>query len=53
MEDIILDNKIDYWIHGHNHNNFEYNIGDTKVVSNCRGYGGEDSQNFEIKVITV
>ena len=55
MDDIILDNPcISHWIHGHTHDNSDYMIGDTNVLSNCRGYFGyEDVSNFEIKVFDI
>lgn len=57
MDSIILDNpQIKYWIHGHLHTRKTYNIGDTIVTSNCRGYVGyEDDavKSFKIKVIDV
>jgi len=34
----ILDNKISTWVHGHMHNSFDYNIGDTRVICNPYGY---------------
>ena len=30
--------KCDLWIHGHTHDCVDYNIGDARVVANCRGY---------------
>lgn len=36
--------QIDYWIHGHTHKFQEYYIGKTKIISNPRGYRGEDTQ---------
>lgn len=56
MDDIILDNpQIKYWINGHTHHHISYMIGDTKVVSNPRGYKGYEkmANTFEIKVIEV
>ena len=35
--------QIDYWIHGHTHLSQEYNIGKTTIISNPRGYLGEDT----------
>jgi len=56
MEDIILDNpSIKYWIHGHDHSVSEYDIGQTKLLSNCRGYKGyeEMAETFKIKVFEI
>jgi predicted phosphodiesterase len=37
-ESIMLDNKIDLWLHGHTHQSYEMMVGDTKVVANAHGY---------------
>lgn len=33
---------IRYWVHGHTHIRRTYRIGDTDVLSNCRGFDGKD-----------
>lgn len=56
LDDMILDNpQIKYWIHGHTHNRVEYKIGETTVISNCRGYKNyeRDADTFQIKVIEL
>lgn len=57
MDSIILDNpKIKYWIHGHLHTRKTYNIGETTVVSNCRGYVGHEHdavKSFKIKILEI
>jgi Icc-related predicted phosphoesterase len=35
--------QIRYWLHGHTHHNFNYWIGETRVVCNPRGYIGHES----------
>ena len=35
--------QIRYWLHGHTHFNFNYWIGETRVVCNPRGYIGHES----------
>jgi hypothetical protein len=35
--------QIRYWLHGHTHFNFNYWIGETRVVCNPRGYVGHES----------
>lgn len=40
LEDIILDFQPELWIHGHTHTSFDYQIGETRVVCNPRGYRG-------------
>ena len=56
LSNLILDNKIDIWIHGHMHNNSDYMLGDTQIICNPRGYisdGNYDlfdsSLNLELK----
>jgi Calcineurin-like phosphoesterase len=55
IEDIILDNpQIKFWVAGHTHNRIEYEIGDTKIHSNPRGYGSEKiSSDFVIKTFEL
>lgn len=44
LSHIILNNEnITHWIHGHTHHNVEYEIGQCKVMTNCRGYPSEKS----------
>ncbi len=31
------------WVHGHVHGSFDYHVGDTRVLSNPRGYGHENA----------
>jgi hypothetical protein len=54
MSEFILDHpKIQAWTHGHMHNNFDYTIGDTRVLCNPHGYPGENNQfdfNFTFEV---
>ena len=43
LSEFILDRpQIKLWTHGHMHNNFDYTIGDTRVVCNPKGYPGEN-----------
>lgn len=52
-----LDNlaqKADYWIHGHTHNSFDYQLGNCRVICNPRGYAGYDTnKQFTDVVIDV
>lgn len=40
------------WIHGHTHTNFDYNIGNTKVVCNPHGYFKENT-SYKVKRIFI
>lgn len=55
MEEIIFNHAPNYWIHGHTHKEVCYNIGETKVVSNPRGYFGyeELAKSFQIKTFEL
>lgn len=55
MENCLLDNpQIVYWIHGHLHTRHDYEIGSTKIISNCRGYKTEKmSKSFSLSEIEV
>ena len=54
LSEFILDHpKIKLWTHGHMHNNFDYMIGDTRVVCNPKGYPGENGYfdyNFVMEI---
>ncbi len=52
LDELIEDNDIDLWIHGHTHDSFDYKIGDTRVFCNPKGYPHEYN-GFEWKVIEV
>ena len=45
QSEIILNNpEIKYWVHGHTHDDFKYQVGDTWVMCNPRGYYGHESR---------
>ena len=47
--------QIKFWFHGHTHHNFNYWIGETRVVCNPRGYDGHESiaDWFKLQYIEV
>jgi Icc-related predicted phosphoesterase len=49
LSDLILDHEnIRVWVHGHMHDAVDYSIGNTRVLSNPRGYvGDEDTSGFD------
>ena len=49
LSEFILDHpNIKVWTHGHVHNQFDYMIGDTRVIAKPRGYvGHEDTSEFD------
>ncbi len=46
LENLILDSSPDVWISGHTHYCCDYYIGETRVVSNQRGYAGLENIGF-------
>lgn len=46
MDDLILNNKIDVWIFGHQHEYINDYIGNTKILSNPLGYSKESDFNL-------
>jgi predicted phosphodiesterase len=49
----LLDGRAALWIHGHTHFSCDYTIGGTRVVSNQRGYPGEDTGFHPAFVVEV
>ncbi len=47
MEDFILSSNINAWVHGHIHKARDYNIGETRVVCNPRGYPDKPVRGFD------
>ena len=45
--------QIKLWTHGHTHHEFDYVIGETRVVCNPRGYHGHEPQAEQWKLKTV
>lgn len=42
MSELMLRHHPDLWLHGHVHRSVDYRVGDTRVLSNPRGYGDEN-----------
>lgn len=54
MEEFILNNpKIKVWVHGHTHHCVDYMAGETRVVSNQRGYAGRQKMADSFELLTV
>jgi Icc-related predicted phosphoesterase len=55
LENLILDNNISIWLHGHCHNFSEYYIGETRVINNPRGYFKHEkvANNFDLLNVYV
>jgi predicted phosphodiesterase len=56
LDEFILSRPcIKLWTHGHTHEDFDYMIGETRIVCNPRGYIGheERASKFELKYVEV
>jgi hypothetical protein len=54
LDEYIQDHpQIRLWTHGHTHHNFDYMIGQTRVVCNPRGYHGHEQQAKTWQLQTV
>ncbi len=38
LESLMDEKRVQYWIHGHTHDNFDYEVNGTRVLCNPRGY---------------
>lgn len=44
LDDLIIEHpQIKYWVHGHTHNFFDYQIGECRVICNPVGYPGQST----------
>lgn len=56
LDEFIMDHpQIKLWTHGHTHEDFDYMIGETRIVCNPRGYIGYEprANSFRLKVVEV
>jgi len=56
LSEFILDHpQIKLWTHGHTHEEFDYMIGETRIVCNPRGYISyeERADNFKLKYLDI
>ena len=54
LSEFLLDNpNIKTWFHGHVHDTFDYVMGETRVLTNPRGYNGENSLFDQSKVLEI
>jgi predicted phosphodiesterase len=47
LDALVENSGVPLWIHGHTHYNVDYSIGNTRVLSNQRGYPQEGVNGFE------
>ncbi|MEE8322425.1 MAG: metallophosphoesterase [Candidatus Bathyarchaeia archaeon] len=53
VSEIMLDMSPKVWCHGHTHINCDYQLGNTRVVCNPRGYPGENSGDYQPLTIDI
>ena len=56
LSDFILDNSnIKLWVHGHTHDDYDYNVGNTRIICNPRGYLKYEPRvcTFDIKTVEI
>lgn len=51
--DMIIQYQPKVWIYGHTHSNIDYQLEETRIVSNQYGYPWEDCGDFQVKLIKV
>lgn len=50
LDDLILTIKPKLWVHGHTHENFDYVLGNTRIICNPFGYPGEN-RNYNKQLV--
>lgn len=53
VSEIMLDTKPKVWVHGHTHTPCDYQLGDTRVICNARGYPWESGSSYRPLVIEI
>jgi Icc-related predicted phosphoesterase len=53
LENLILDMQPKLWVHGHVHDSFDYELGDTRVVCNPLGYPFEKRFWVDVQIAEV
>lgn len=51
LEPFIAESGAALWIHGHIHHRADYNVGDTRVIANPRGYPSEPHTGFDASFV--
>ena len=53
LEDLVLSSCSALWIHGHTHDRFDYEIGETRILCDPRGYVGHEEPQASAYAFTV
>jgi len=51
LDELIINSGPTLWIHGHIHEPRDYKIGNTRIISNPRGYAFEESPSFRRELV--
>jgi len=51
LDDLVYDSGVPLWIHGHTHFNVDYTLGQTRVLTNQRGYPDEACARFDPELV--
>ena len=51
LDELIINYEPILWIHGHIHESRDYKIGNTRIISNPRGYAFEESPSFRRELV--
>ncbi|WP_018605972.1 metallophosphoesterase [Uliginosibacterium gangwonense] len=51
LDGVVQNSQARLWVHGHIHSSFDYMLGDTRVISNPRGYPDERNEDFQADLV--
>ncbi|MDM8559733.1 metallophosphoesterase [Candidatus Parabeggiatoa sp. HSG14] len=51
LDDFVSNSNISLWIHGHIHQSIDYQLNNTRIVCNPRGYPDENSSGFDSDLV--
>lgn len=54
LEDLMGDDRVALWVHGHTHDRFDYAVSGTRVLCNARGYhrdGADENAAFDPRLV--
>ena len=51
LDALVAGSRVPLWIHGHTHYNVDYMIGETRVLTNQRGYPDEPAAGFNPELV--
>lgn len=51
LDNFIANSPVDLWVHGHTHHQWDYQIGNTRIICNSRGYPDELNYDFNPNLV--